>query len=146
MKLIFLHGNLMSDEWYLFFWNLDFQIMIPRDAPVLVVKEPWISMLLDGIKRLEIRGSSCRKPAGTIVYLARSGTQTVFGHVTFVDCEGPLSTERWNELHHEHCVIASTPPYDKTFAWRFANAERLAVPEAYKARHGAVVWHRFDPY
>ena len=38
---------------------------IPDEAPILVVREPWYSLLLDGVKRWEIRGEACRKGPGT---------------------------------------------------------------------------------
>ena len=38
---------------------------MPDGAAILKVHEPWHTMLLNGVKRWEIRGEHCKKEAGT---------------------------------------------------------------------------------
>ena len=55
----------------------------------LLIKEPWISMILEGKKTWEIRGSATKR-RGRIALVA-SGTGTVVGTCDLVDVVGPLS-------------------------------------------------------
>ena len=66
----------------------------PRGASILIIQQPWIDLILDGHKTLEIRSTRCNKPEGERIYLALSGGGgVILGYVTFVACRGPLSRE-----------------------------------------------------
>jgi hypothetical protein len=59
----------------------------------LLIRHPWIDMILDGKKTWEIRGSrtSIRETIGLI----RIASGTVVGVCEVVDCVGPLSAEEF---------------------------------------------------
>ena len=115
-------------------------------APILVVQAPWIDMILDGEKTLEVRGTACRKSVGERVYLSRSGSGTVMGSVVFLGST-PLSNETmWNAARSEHHVQDAYPSYgDATHGWRFGSPERFSPHVPYRVRPGAIVWRKFAP-
>mgnify|MGYP001976016455 CR=1 FL=1 len=47
------------------------QPKVPRGASILLVQEPWLGLILSGLKTLEIRGKPCKKPCGERIYLAQ---------------------------------------------------------------------------
>ena len=118
----------------------------PLGASILIVKAPWIDMLLDGHKTLEIRGTSCKKPAGLLVFLALSGGGGVLcGGITFLGCHGPLSSAEYRGRREGHRVAGDARPYGaKTYGWEFAHPFRFATPMPYRHRHGAITWAKYD--
>lgn len=116
---------------------------IPPGAPVLVIKPPWMNMILDGDKTLEIRSTACRKPAGTDIFLAQSRTAVVSGVVKFVGVHGPLSEEQWEALREKHRVMGPRP-YGRTYAWEVEQAQRFTHPVPYIVNRGAIVWRKFQ--
>ena len=114
--------------------------------PILVVRQPWIDWLLDGTKTMELRGTACRKPVGTRVYLSRSGTGCVHGSVTFRGYVGPLTRHELEALVHEHRVLdVGSITYACTYAWIFDEASALDAPIPYAVSRGSVVWRFFSP-
>ena len=120
---------------------------IPLDAPILVVRPPWLELLLDGAKTLEIRGTRCAKPAGTRVYLSESCMGTVAGYVTFAGCEGPFEDlDAFRARKAEHRVGGlEALPYKATYGWRFEGGRRLDTPVPYMIKKGSIVWRKFRP-
>ena len=119
---------------------------VPRGASILIIQDPWINLLLDGHKTLEIRGTLCKKPAGEHVYLALSGGGgIILGRVTFVQCHGPLSRAEYAERSARHRVAGSTLPYGgSTFAWEFRAPVRFRQPVPYLHKPGVVIWAKKD--
>ena len=56
------------------------QPKVPRGASILLVQEPWLGLILSGLKTLEIRGKPCRKPAGEKIFLALAAVS--YTHLT----------------------------------------------------------------
>lgn len=109
----------------------------------LVIREPWITLILDGRKTWEIRGSNC-KIRGRIG-LIRSGSGLVVGTAEIVDSKGPLSDEEMRANTSKHRI----PPealdgirnrYKNIYAWVLANAKPLPKPLRYIHRKGAIIW------
>ena len=119
-------------------------------ASILIIKAPWIDMLLDGHKTLEIRGTSCKKPAGLLVFLALSGGGGVLcGGMTFLGCHGPLSVAEYHQRREGHRVAEPVTgdirPYGaKTYGWEFAHPFRFTTPIPYHHRHGAITWAKYS--
>ena len=67
----------------------------------LIIKDPWIGMVLDNFKSWEIRGSKTEK-RGTI-YLIRSGSGYIVGQTDIVGCI-ELTEERFEENKEKHRV------------------------------------------
>ena len=119
---------------------------VPRGASILIIQEPWINLLLDGHKTLEIRGMRCNKPAGEKVYFALSGGGGILlGGMTFVACHGPLAPAEYAERCEQHCVAGTALPYGaSTYAWEFKAPVRFRQPVPYLHRHGVVTWAKKD--
>ncbi|RRJ54717.1 ASCH domain-containing protein [Paenibacillus oralis] len=107
----------------------------------LIVRDPWIEMLLSGFKTWEIRSkpTSIRGKIGLI----KSGTKKIFGEINIIDCvEIPVTDfNRYFEFHHVQDI--SSFGYSKIFAWVMQNPIRYAEPKPYIHRPGCVVWVNF---
>jgi hypothetical protein len=104
----------------------------------LIIREPWIDMLLDGVKTLEIRNkpTSIRGKIGLI----KSGSKKIFGEINVIDCFEirPEDFNRYFKLHHVEDI--SKFNYKKIFAWVMQNPMRYPEPKPYIHRHGCVIW------
>ncbi|MEC3884903.1 ASCH domain-containing protein [Halobacillus sp. HZG1] len=106
----------------------------------LLVKEPWIDMILSGEKTWEIRGTHTKK-RGTIG-LIKSGTGQVFGTVDVVESR-ELSQEEYRKTTHLHGIPEEDcrqMPYKRTCAWVLQNPVLYEEPLAYTHPAGAVIW------
>jgi hypothetical protein len=106
----------------------------------LIIKSPWIELILSGKKTWEIRGSNT-KIRGTIA-LIKSGSGKIFGEVDLVDSM-ELSLEDYRQSKKLHGVDSGNAlelPYKKTYAWVLANPRIYKEPVPYKHPMGAVIW------
>ena len=117
---------------------------IEHGAPILVIQAKWLRKILDGDKTLEIRGTPCKKKVGPRVYLSASGSGTVCGSVTFVECVGPMDATVWSESVAQHRSDQASMPYATTYGWRFANPIEIE-PVPYVVKKGSIVWRKFCP-
>jgi hypothetical protein len=95
----------------------------------LLIRRPWIDMILDGQKTWEIRGArtSVRGRIGLIA--SRSGT--VIGVCDLVDCVGPLTAQEFRKNARKagmRPTEATLGYYRQTFAWVMAKPRRLKLP------------------
>ncbi|WPS85319.1 ASCH domain-containing protein (plasmid) [Brevibacillus halotolerans] len=110
----------------------------------LVIKAPWIFLILDGKKVWEIRGSYT-KIRGKIA-LIQSGTGLVIGTAELIDCKR-LSLLEYQEAKDLHCIEdCITAPYPAIHAWVLTNAVRFQTPMPYTHPQGAVIWVNLDKY
>ena len=117
--------------------------MSPReDDPILVVKEPFASDLVDGRKTLELRHCPCRKDIGSKVLIAASGSPLVIGEVTYAGCVGPLSEMELRTRSAEH-LFNGRITYKYVYGWKFEKAQRYDAPVPYSSRAGAIIWRKF---
>ena len=108
----------------------------------LIVREPWIDLILAGAKTWELRGSSTQA-VGQRIGLIRGGSGTVVGVCNVVDVVGPLGLAelRRNVARHKVPKTELTElPYDRTFAWVLSNARAFTSPVPYRHPRGAVIW------
>ncbi|MCA1054080.1 ASCH domain-containing protein [Rossellomorea aquimaris] len=106
----------------------------------LLIKSPWIDLILEGKKTWEIRGSNT-KTRGRIA-LIKSGSGMIVGEVNLTDCK-ELSLSDYQHRREFHCVDseASTElPYKKTYAWVFEKPIIYHEPIPYTHPLGAVIW------
>ena len=106
----------------------------------LLIRSPYIEMILDGKKTWEIRGS--RTNVRGTVGLIRSGSGKVVGLCDVVDCVGPLTSEQFRKNARKAGMKPSEAElgyYNKTYAWVFANTRWLKTPVDYRHRSGAVI-------
>ena len=101
----------------------------------LVVREPWISKLLDGSKVWELRGSTTAHRGRT--GLIASGSGSVVGEASLQACIGPLDLQTLAETASLHAVpidwLRENLRYRNTYAWVFADPLRYgeSVPYAH---------------
>jgi hypothetical protein len=106
----------------------------------LIIKSPWIDMILVGKKTWEIRGSNT-KTRGTIA-LIKSGSGMIYGEIDLVHSK-ELSLTQYRESRRFHGVkseAASVLPYKKTYAWVLEKPQIYVEPVPYKHPMGAVIW------
>ena len=104
----------------------------------LIIKQPWIDLILDGKKTWEVRGSNT-KIRGQIE-LIQSGSGLVVGECEIIDCK-ELSLKEYQNGFDKHQIMSATVlPYKKTYAWVVANARRYEIPRRYKHPNGAIIW------
>ena len=114
---------------------------VPKGASILIIQQPWIGLILDGCKTLEVRGKPCKKERERIYLALSGGGGVILGSVDFVRCHGPLSRDEWSELSTKHCVAGGALPYgSSTYAWEVAAPVRFAEPVRYEHKPGVVVW------
>lgn len=107
----------------------------------LLVKSPWIDLILSGKKTMEVRGQSTAK-RGRIA-LIKSGTGLVFGTIEIVGVKGPFVKEDMSELEAQHRIPSdwiNTLTYSKIYGWLLQNPESLPEPVAYVHKRGAQSW------
>jgi hypothetical protein len=115
---------------------------------LLVVAEPWASLLVDGDKTWELRSTSTsvRGPIGIVA----KGTGTIIGAVELVDVHGPFTRTEIAPFERFHRVPASsTSSYSGPkglYGWEVADAVRFETPVPYQRPQGAVIWVRPDPH
>ena len=114
---------------------------VPAGASILIIQRPWIDLILDGRKSLEVRGKFCKKERERIYLALSGGGGIILGSVEFVRSHGPLSRDEWASLATKHCVAGDALPYgSSTFAWEVAKPIRFSTPVPYHHKPGIVVW------
>jgi hypothetical protein len=123
------------------------------DGPVnhldrlLVVAEPWATLLVDGEKTWELRTTST-KIRGLIGVAAKS-SGTIIGAVDLVDVHGPFTSTEIAPYEHFHRVPASsTSTYSGPkglYGWEVTSAVRFDPPIPYGHPQGAIIWVLLDP-
>ena len=104
----------------------------------LIVKQPWIEMILEGSKTLEIRSSRTSKRGK--VALIESGSSQIVGEVEITGCI-EISREDFHAYQESHKVLdLDNVHYKRLYGWRLANVNRYAVPVRYSHPKGAIVW------
>lgn len=104
----------------------------------LIIKEPWIDLILNGEKTWEIRGSRTKLRGEIALIKSKSGK--VFGTVEIADCI-ELDLNIYQDSYRYHCIQETTLlPYKRTYAWVLKNPKRYFEPVPYKHPQGAVIW------
>jgi gamma-glutamylcyclotransferase (GGCT)/AIG2-like uncharacterized protein YtfP len=106
----------------------------------LIIKSPWIELILDGKKTWEIRGANTRI-IGTVA-LIKSGSGKIFGEVTIVESRelSLVDYQETKKFHHVDSEKTLQLPYKKTYAWVMENPVIYKEPIPYKHPMGAVIW------
>lgn len=110
----------------------------------LIIKPPWIDLILDGEKIWEIRGNNTNVRGK--IYLIKSGTKQIFGTVELIDSK-PLSYADYIENEDKHCISVCKEnklPYKKTYAWVLKNPIQFEKPIPYSHPRGAIIWVKLD--
>ena len=110
-----------------------------KTKTVLVIKNPWLDMILDRKKTWEIRGTRTSKRGW--IHLALSGAGgKILGRARLADCL-PINKEEFNLHVARHSVLdVEQMPYQTIYAWVLKDAMRYSGPLSYEHSQGAVVW------
>lgn len=112
----------------------------------LIIREPWIGMILDGKKDWEMR-TTATKIRGPVALIA-AGSGQIIGVANLTSVEGPLSRAQmhFNQKRHRipHEDIGAGEAEKWNTAWVMKDAKRLAKPVNYKHPSGAVIWVTLD--
>lgn len=108
----------------------------------LIIKSPYIDLILEGKKKWEIRGSNT-SIRGRIA-LIKSGSKKIYGEVDLIN-----SFEINLDEYNEYCVSLygnkeKDLPYKKTYAWVVDNPVIYDKPRDYVHPLGAVIWVNLD--
>ena len=109
----------------------------------LIIRSPYIELILNGKKTWEIRGHST-KIRGKIA-LIRGGSGLVVGTCEMTGAIGPLTL---GELRKNAAKAGFKKneikelPYQNTYAWVVRRVRKLNRPRRYKHPSGAVIWVR----
>ena len=107
---------------------------------MIVFKEPYTSLIMDGIKTMELR---CHAIKGEY-FLADSTTHTVKAKLVFGGSR-ELSQEDYENTRHLHCVGNPTKRYKKTVGTFITSVQPLVEEPSYQAKRGQVGFARFMP-
>lgn len=110
----------------------------------LIIKEPWISLILMGKKTWEIRNTNT-KTRGKI-YLIKSKSGMIFGEANLVDCI-KINKEIYENNRDKHYIGKDFPIYydfDEMYAWILENPIEYKNPIPYNHKKGCVRWINID--
>lgn len=121
----------------------------PPAAPsrALLVREPWIGLILSGRKDWEMRGRATA--ARGLVGLIRSGSGTVVGLAEILGCGDPLDERGLLDNVHRHGIpserIREVAARGWVVPWLLGGVRPLRRPVPYRHPQGAVGWVRLEP-
>lgn len=104
----------------------------------LIVKKPWIDLILSGEKTWEMR-SKPTKITGWIG-LIEQGTGFIVGKAFLTSGWCKPSTQELIENHSKHLVDNTALLEKWCYAWTLEQAQRFETPIPYKHPSGAVIW------
>ena len=105
----------------------------------LIIKKPWINLILNGAKVWELRGSKTHKRGKIELIQSQSGL--VVGSCLIVDCFELTKEIYYKGINYHHVKLNFYDlPYKKTFAWVISDATRYEKPRKYFHPKGAVIW------
>ena len=112
----------------------------------LLIRRPWIDLILAGKKVWEIRGS--RTSFRETIALIPNHSGTVIGVCDLVDCIGPLTAEQFRKNARKAGMRPSEATlgyYRQTYAWVFEKPRNVEVAHSISASvQGRVIWVRLD--
>ena len=110
----------------------------------LIVREPYASLIVEGVKTWELRKSACHR-RGRVGIIAQ-GTGTIIGSVCITDSRvvpvDELKTAVARARHHatDHFVDAYYANLDTGHAWSLSEATKFEDPLPYVHKPGQVIW------
>ena len=115
-------------------------------ASALIIREPWITKILNGEKTWEMRSKPTSK-RGWIGLVAQGGSHVV-GAARLVDCQLPLTRKTYGDFQAQHAIppdlLDEVMENNWVFPWVLAEVVRFGVPVPYETRPGAVQFVTLD--
>ena len=109
----------------------------PADR-ILILKQPWLDLILQGTKTLEIRSQPLS--AGSY-WLGHK--KIIFGAAQLGQAIPVLSAEQWASLRPQHRCNDATPPYRTTYALPVLSAQATNPRVRFQHPRGAIGIVRF---
>jgi len=104
----------------------------------LIVKKPWIDLILSGEKTWEMRSRKTHLTGW--IGLIEQGTGLIVGKA-FLTCGWFKPNKQELIDNHSKHLVDDTALLEKwCYAWTLEQAERFETPIAYKHPSGAVIW------
>lgn len=112
----------------------------------LIIREPWITKILNGEKTWEMRSKPTSK-RGWIGLVAQGGNH-VLGAARLVDSRLPLTRKTYSEFEAQHAIppdlVDDVMANNWVFPWVLTDVVRFDVPVPYETRPGAVQFVTLD--
>ena len=102
----------------------------------LIIRSPWVEMILDGKKTWEMR--TARTHIRGKVHLIKAGSGLIYGTAELVESHGPLSFDQLTNSIHLHGDPDFTEKY--CHAWELKNPQWFKRPQKYSHPSGSVIW------
>ena len=103
----------------------------------LIIKAPYIDLILEGKKRWEIRGSNTNIRGR--IFLIKSGTKRIYGEIDLVD-SFEINLEEYNKYYMElYGCTCDSLPYERTYAWVVKNPVLYKEGVIYNHPRGAII-------
>ena len=104
---------------------------------MIVIKEPYTSLILDGTKTLELRP----KPIRNDYFLADSTSHRVKAFIIFGDSQ-ELSQQEYDKTVSSHRCNLTQKPYKRTWATEILEVTPI-TEVAYRPKTGAIGYARY---
>lgn len=115
--------------------------MSKKPTDILIIKEQFGSLILEGKKTWELRGSNTKKRG--CISIAYSKTLHKYGEVDLIDSI-PLTKELYEKNYRKHCSDGTWESLKKRYknphAWVMKNPKLYSKPKTYVHPNGAVIW------
>lgn len=129
---------------------------------VLAVRQPWASLIIEGLKTIEVRSKPTNIRERVAIYASTTKQGTIEGEhgvdynyrilptgqivgtveiVASSCCNDEIEYEIYKNEHRAHDEYFT---YGKTYFWHLRRPIEFAEPVPYKPPRGAVVWSNFD--
>jgi hypothetical protein len=102
----------------------------------LIVQEPWLSLILEGKKTMDLRHA----PVNIRGRIALLNNGQIHGHAELVDVVGPLNRKELGKLQRKHRM--ADIPANYRYGWVFKNVKKLPEAVPYDHPQGAQTWVR----
>lgn len=112
----------------------------------LIIREPWISLILSGKKTWELRGTKTKKSeTKETIALIKSGSKKILGTCKIINVHGPLSKdELMNTVEFHQSPIEEIDEilkfYKKVYGWELGEIHVFDNPINYIPKKGAIIW------
>ncbi|GAA6153033.1 ASCH domain-containing protein [Pseudoteredinibacter isoporae] len=114
----------------------------------LIVRQPWIDMILAGYKPWEMRSAPTKVRGRT--GLIEQGSGLIVGEVNLTDSLPALTIEQAQHHREKHCLCLLGEKHETEllekwrYPWILKNPLRYEKPVPYKHPRGAVVWVKLN--
>lgn len=107
---------------------------LPCDGDrILILKHNWLSLVVDGSKTMEIRGSKLKAGKCFFGWKSNIYASAILGEPIEIP-----DIQQWGNLRMQHRVLGNVLPYKKTYGLPIRNVERLEPPLSFCHPKGAI--------